>query len=146
MACVPEGGTEVTEILWSERVASGWARCRAGGTIGAMTPEQALLRVIHCLDRAHESGFKAKAFARALDVVRSTPSRRARRASRRPARSTDLDGIGSSTAAVITDALAGREPAYLAKIEAESQVPITPEGQVVPRRAARRLPPPLDLE
>ena len=37
-----------------------------------MTPEQALLRVIHCLDRAHETGFKAKAFARALDVVRST--------------------------------------------------------------------------
>ena len=39
-----------------------------------MTPEQALLRVIHCLDRAHESGFKAKAFTRALDVVRSTPA------------------------------------------------------------------------
>ena len=32
-----------------------------------MTPEQALLRVIHCLDRAHDKGFKAKAFARALD-------------------------------------------------------------------------------
>ena len=35
----------------------------------AMTPEQAILRVIHCLDRAHESGFKSKAFVRALDVV-----------------------------------------------------------------------------
>ena len=99
------------------------------GTIGAMTPEQALLRVIHCLDRAHESGFKAKAFTRALDVVRSTPadelSERADAGTL-----TDLDGIGSSTAAVIADALAGREPAYLAKIEAESRVPITPEGQV----------------
>ena len=38
-----------------------------------MTPEHAMLRVIHCLDRAHESGFKSKAFVRALDVVRSTP-------------------------------------------------------------------------
>ncbi len=94
-----------------------------------MTPEQALMRVIHCLDRAHEGGFKAKAFARALDVVRSTSADEV--AARAEAGTlTDLDGIGSSTAAVIADALAGREPAYLAKIEAESQVSITPEGQV----------------
>ena len=94
-----------------------------------MTPEQALLRVIHCLDRAHEGGFKAKAFTRALDVVRSTPSDQL--AERAEAGTlTDLDDIGSSTAAVIADAIAGREPAYLAKIEAESQVPITAEGQV----------------
>ncbi|MBG7605407.1 MAG: PHP domain-containing protein [Actinobacteria bacterium] len=94
-----------------------------------MSPEQALLRVIHCLDRAHETGFKAKAFTRALDVVRSTPSAEL---SDRAANHTltDLDGIGKSTAAVIADALAGREPAYLAKIEAESQVSITAEGQV----------------
>jgi len=93
-----------------------------------MTPEQALLRVIHCLDRAHETGFKAKAFGRALDVVRSTPpDELAERAANNTL--TDLEGIGSSTAAVIGDALAGREPTYLAKIEAESQVPITPEGQ-----------------
>ena len=110
-----------------------------------MTPEQALLRVIHCLDRAHESGFKAKAFARALEVVRTTPADEL--AERADAGTlTDLDGIGSSTAAVIADALAGREPAYLAKIEAESQVPITPEGQVYRDALQRRLPPPLDVE
>jgi putative hydrolase len=39
-----------------------------------MTPDEALSRVIHCLDRAHESGFKTKAFVRALDVVRATPA------------------------------------------------------------------------
>ena len=44
------------------------------GDAAPMTPEQALLRVIHCLDRAQASGFKAKAFVRALDVVRSTPA------------------------------------------------------------------------
>ena len=104
------------------------------GTIGAvtgeaLTPEQAILRVIHCLDRAHESGFKAKAFVRALDVVRTTPSDEL--AARADAGTlTDLEGIGSSTAAVISDALAGRRPAYLDKIEAESQVPITAAGQV----------------
>jgi putative hydrolase len=94
-----------------------------------MTPEQALLRVIHYLDRAHESGFKAKAFVRALDVVRSTPPEElAERAANNTL--TDLDGIGSSTAAVISEALAGTTPTYLAKIEAESRVPITAEGQV----------------
>ncbi len=94
-----------------------------------MTPEQALLRVIHCLDRVHESGFKTKAFVRALDVVRNTdPAELADRAANDTL--TDLDGIGSSTAAVIADALAGKRPPYLDKIEAESVVPITDEGQV----------------
>jgi len=94
-----------------------------------MTPEVALLRVIHCLDRAHETGFKAKAFARALDVVRNTS---AVEIEQRVADDTlqELDGIGKSTAAVIGDAVQGREPAYLIKIEAESQVMITPAGQV----------------
>ncbi|MDG1784388.1 MAG: PHP domain-containing protein, partial [Ilumatobacter sp.] len=94
-----------------------------------MTPEAALLRVIHCLDRAHEKGFKAKAFGRALDVVRTTP---ADEIEARVQNDTlqELDGIGKSTAAVIADAIEGRESTYLRKIEAESTVAITPEGQV----------------
>ncbi len=93
-----------------------------------MTPEQALLRVIHCLDRAHESGFKARAFGRALDVVRSTPpdELRARAANDTL---TELDGIGPATARVITEALTGAEPSYLAELEAGSQVPITEAGR-----------------
>ncbi len=92
-----------------------------------MTPEQALLRVIHCLDRALASGFKTKAFVRALDVVRSTdPVELAERA--RDERLTELDGIGDSTAAVITEALAGIVPAYLERIETVSEVPLTAEG------------------
>lgn len=92
-----------------------------------MTPEQALLRVIHCLDRALEGGFKTKAFVRALDVVRATdPVELAERA--RDERLTDLDGIGDATAGVITEALAGRVPSYLEKVEATSAVPITDEG------------------
>jgi putative hydrolase len=95
----------------------------------AMTPEQALLRVIHCLDRAHDTGFKSKAFVRALEVVRTTPpDELAERAANGTL--TDLEGIGSSTATVITQALAGERPTYLEKIEAESQVSITPAGQV----------------
>ena len=69
---------------------SVWPRRRAqrerSSTLDDMTPVEALERVVHCLDRAHETGFKTKAFVRALDVVRATPTRRARRAGRRPAR------------------------------------------------------------
>ena len=93
-----------------------------------LTPEQALLRVIHCLDRALASPFKTKAFVRALDVVRSSdPVELAERA--RDERLTELDGIGDATAGVITEALAGLVPSYLAKVEAESQVPLTDEGR-----------------
>ena len=92
-----------------------------------MTPEQALLRVIHCLNRALASGFKTKAFVRALEVVRTTdPVELAERA--RDDRLTELDGIGDTTATVITEALAGLTPSYLVEIEAESRVPLTAEG------------------
>jgi putative hydrolase len=92
-----------------------------------MTPEDALLRVIHCLDRALASPYRTKAFVRALEVVRTTdPVELAERA--RDERLTDLDGIGDTTAAVITEALAGLVPTYLTKVEAESQVAITPDG------------------
>jgi putative hydrolase len=92
-----------------------------------MTPEAALLRVLHCLDRAFVGGFKTKAFVRALDVVRNTdPVELAERA--RDETLTELDGIGDTSAGVITEALAGVRPSYLDKIEAETPVPISDEG------------------
>ena len=48
-----------------------------------MTPVEALERVVHCLDRAHETGFKTKAFVRALEVVRGHTAGGAARAGRR---------------------------------------------------------------
>jgi putative hydrolase len=93
-----------------------------------MSPEVALARVIHCLDRALASPYKTKAFVRALDVVRSTDAvELAERA--RDGRLIDLEGIGDATASVISEALGGVVPSYLAKVEAESQVSITEEGQ-----------------
>jgi len=93
-----------------------------------MTPEAALLRVIHCLDRSRASGFKTKAFVRALDVVQNTPADELE--SRAAADTlTDIDGIGASTAAVIADAMAGREPAYLVDLEATSQVEVSEKAQ-----------------
>ena len=97
-------------------------------TLAGVTPSEALDRVVHYLDRAHDKGFKAKAFVRARDVVRSTdPAELAERAA--AGTLTKLDGIGDSTAAVITEALNGEIPQYLARLEAATQVPITPEGQ-----------------
>ncbi len=92
-----------------------------------MTPVQALERVVHCLDRAHDTGFRTKAFVRALDVVRATPPEEiAERAAAQTL--TELDGIGESSARVITEALGGATPSYLVKLEAETQVPLTDEG------------------
>src|SRR3954453_14183965 len=91
-----------------------------------MTPVQALERVVHCLDRAHETGFKTKAFVRALEVVRATPSEEL--AARSEAGTlTALEGIGDSTARLITEALHG-DTSYVDKIEAETGVMLTDEG------------------
>jgi len=100
-----------------------------------MSPEAALSRVVHCLDRGLASPYKTRAFVRALDVVRTIdPVELAERA--RDRRLTDLDGIGDATAGVITEALAGVVPSYLARVEADSQVEITNAG--APYRAALR--------
>ena len=97
-------------------------------SIGCVTPAEALDRVVHCLDRAHDGGFKAKAFVRAREIVRDLPPEElAERAARGTL--TGIDGIGASTARVISEALAGGVPSYLAKLEAETQVPITDEGR-----------------
>ncbi len=91
-----------------------------------MTPVEALERVVHCLDRAHETGFKTKAFVRALEIVRATPPEEleARAAA---GTLTDLEGIGDSTARLITETLRG-DTSYVDKIEAETGVTLTNDG------------------
>ena len=91
-----------------------------------MTPVEAFERVVHCLDRAHETGFKTKAFVRALEVVRATsPDELRERAA--AGTLTDLEGIGDSTARLIAESLNG-DTGYVDKIEAETQVKVTDEG------------------
>ena len=92
-----------------------------------VTPVDALERVVHCLDRAHDTGFKSKAFVRALEVARSLPpDELVVRAN--AGTLTDLEGIGDSSAKVIQQALGGGEVASLVDLEAKTQVPITPAG------------------
>jgi putative hydrolase len=96
--------------------------------VAPVTPLGALDRAIHYLDRAHETGFKAKAFVRAREVVRELPDGELEQRAE-AGTLTELTGIGNATARLITEALTGEEPAYLAKLAAETVVPITPEGQ-----------------
>ncbi len=92
-----------------------------------MTPLAALEQVVYYLDRAHDTGFKTKAFVRALDVVRHTdPAEIAERAAADTL--TKLDGIGSSSATVIAEALRG-ESNYLDKLERETRITVSAEGQ-----------------
>lgn len=96
-------------------------------TTATMTPVEALERVLHCLDRAHETGFKSKAFARALDVVRNTPADEiADRAKKNTLK--QLEGIGDSSARVVIEALRG-DSTYLDKLDGQTRVAITPDGQ-----------------
>lgn len=92
-----------------------------------MSPVEALERAIHYLDRAHESGFKTKAFVRALDVIRSLePAEVEERAA--TGTLTQLDGIGDATARLINEGLAGGDSAYLAKLDRETQIVMTSGG------------------
>jgi putative hydrolase len=94
-----------------------------------MTPLEALDRAIALLDRGFVGGFKAQAFVRARDVIRELP---AEEVEQRSATNTltDLPGIGPATARLIKEALTGSDDiAYLAKLDAETQVPCSPEGR-----------------
>src|SRR5690242_5598291 len=83
---------------------------------------------MHLLDRSHEGGFRSKAFQGALLTAREVGEDELRR---RAADGTlkDLPGIGSSTEKVIQEALAGKVPTYLRKLEQETRIAISPEAQ-----------------
>ena len=89
-----------------------------------MTPLEAIDRVIHCLDRAHETGFKTKAFVRAREVLRDLPEGEIEERSA-AGTLTELDGVGPATARLVKETLAGAT-AYLEKIDAETRIDITP--------------------
>jgi putative hydrolase len=100
-----------------------------------MTPVEALERVMHCLDRAFDSGHRVKAFSRALDIVRTTDAQEIEGRAKAGTLA-ELPGIGDATAKIITEALAGDVPAYLAKLEAETVLVMTDPAAAI--RAALR--------
>ncbi len=88
-----------------------------------MQPSVALALAVHYLDRELAPAPKVRAFQRALQVAETLSD--AELANYAAAGNlTDLDGIGPSTARVITEALAGVDNGYLAELEQRSHVPM----------------------
>jgi putative hydrolase len=88
-----------------------------------MDPLEALLRVAYLQDRGLLPSQKTAAFLKAADVVRELPDGELER---RVANGTllDLPAVGASTGEVITQALAGKLPDRIAKLEAETAIPL----------------------
>ena len=97
-----------------------------------MRPSVALSLAIHYLDRELAPAPKVRAFQRALGVIEDLGE--AELSERAVAGTlTDLDGVGPSTARVITEALAGIDDGYLAELEQRSRIPIGDGGPVFER-------------
>lgn len=99
-----------------------------------MEPEEALERIADLLQRVRNQRPKVQAFRRAAEVIRDIPPDELRSLSD-AGRLTELPGIGSSSATVITEALAGNTPAYLENLSVDSE---PPTDLAAPVRAALR--------
>jgi putative hydrolase len=99
-----------------------------------MGPVEALDRVVYLLDRVLAESQKVRAFVRARDVAAEVGEDELAERNRQ-GRLTDLPGIGPVTANVISEALEGKVPAYVAKLEEETVLPL---GEGAELRAALR--------
>ena len=98
-------------------------------------PVAALRRIAFLLERSRAETYKVKAFrAAAATILPMDPEEVAARAAGGTLR--DIDGIGSTTAQVITEAVEGRTPQRLARLEQEVGGPLVRGGTSV--RAALR--------
>ena len=87
------------------------------GGATALDPVATLRRIAFLLERRQADTYRIKAYRGAAATLIGVPvddlRTRARAGTLR-----DLPGIGAKTAAIVTDALAGRTPAYLTELEA----------------------------
>jgi putative hydrolase len=81
-----------------------------------MDPADALRRIAFLLEKSGAARYKSQAFRRAADVVAGVDATELA-AMADAGTLTRLDGIGASTAKVVTEALAGGTPEYLAELE-----------------------------
>ncbi|HEV8296797.1 MAG TPA: PHP domain-containing protein [Acidimicrobiales bacterium] len=99
-----------------------------------MRPTEALTRAAYYLDRELAPSSKVRAFLRAAEIAESIgDDELAQRAD--AGTLTELDGIGPSTAQVISEALQGVDDGYLAKLDVRTRLPL---GEGAELRAALR--------
>ena len=88
-----------------------------------MTLDETFARIVYLLDRSLAPSPKVRAFIKARAIAAELGDEELRR--RIDAGTlTDLEGIGTSTGGVITETLAGDEPAYLTELEASTVIPL----------------------
>ena len=97
------------------------------------------------LERTRAGTYRVEAFRNAVKTLKTLDAAELRERAEAGTLQ-EIPGIGKSTSGVITEALAGELPAYLASLQEKSGGPLVDGGEQMYARAARRLPPALRLE